>query len=144
MEWKTELYLAAREHCEDIGPLGLYGHSSSLGLTMFDRVSNYTEMIPGLLAECVSFGSLHPTESLILMLVDDGDPSERKLREHLLDPKHRYFGFAIGKHKFQHGIATAMMCMEWMDKRKLREIKREYGLSDSVEEEIKNYENEQY
>ena len=53
-----------------------------------------------MLAENVLFGSTHPTESIVLMLIDDGDPELRKMRENLLDPSHRFIGFAVGKHKF--------------------------------------------
>jgi uncharacterized protein YkwD len=60
--WNSDLYLAAKEHSDDIGPLGLYGHSSSLGLSMFDRVRNYTTKEPGILAENVAYGSMNPFE----------------------------------------------------------------------------------
>lgn len=40
---------------------------------MYDRIRSYTTKIPGMLAENVCFGSLNPVESLILMLIDDGD-----------------------------------------------------------------------
>lgn len=49
------------------------------------------------------------------MLIDDGD-AERKMRENLLDPSHRFFGMAVGKHLSQDGICTAMMCLEYIDK----------------------------
>lgn len=100
MLWNNELQLASRDHIDDIGPLGLYGHSSSLGLTMFDRFRNYSELEPGMLAENVCFGTTIATEAIIMMLVDDGDPSDRKMRENLLDATHKYIGFSTGKHKF--------------------------------------------
>ena len=99
--WKNELFFASRDHCEDIGPLGFYGHSSSIGLTMFDRIRMYMDHnVPGMLAENVCYGTLNPLEAIILMLIDDGDPKERKMRENLLDPIHRYVGFATNRHKF--------------------------------------------
>lgn len=75
LEWNQDLFLACKDHCDDIGPKGLYGHSSSLGLGMIDRIRMYTDRIPGMLVENVNFGSLNPLESIILMLIDDGDPS---------------------------------------------------------------------
>jgi len=47
----------------------------------------------------VSFGSKNPMEALVLMMVDDGDSGERKMRENLMDPSHRAAGFAVGGHK---------------------------------------------
>ena len=78
LEWSNDLHFAARDHLEDLGPLGLYGHSSSLGLSMFDRFRNYSSLEPGMLAENACFGTTHATEALILMLIDDGDPGARK------------------------------------------------------------------
>jgi hypothetical protein len=52
-----------------------------------------------MLAENVGFGSKNPMEAIILMLIDDGDPKDRKMRRNLLDPSHKYVGFALGKHK---------------------------------------------
>ena len=89
---------------------------------MFDRFRNYSEKEPGMLAENAGFGSAHPTEALVMMLIDDGDPDCRKMRENLLDPTHRYIGFAVGKHKFQIGMCVAMMCLEFLDKEQIQEM----------------------
>jgi uncharacterized protein YkwD len=40
-EWNDCLALAARDHCLDIGPLGMVGHWGSQSLTMFDRMRAY-------------------------------------------------------------------------------------------------------
>jgi uncharacterized protein YkwD len=71
--WCHELFAASKDHVDDIGILGLYGHSSSLGLTMFDRLRCYSEKEAGMLTENVCFGSMHPLEVVVLMLIDDGD-----------------------------------------------------------------------
>ena len=56
-------------------------------------------MEPCMLTENIIYGSMNPIECLILMLIDDGDSEHRKMRENLLDPSHRFLGFATGKHK---------------------------------------------
>jgi len=53
-----------------------------------------------MLGENVCFGTHNAFEAIILMLIDDGDPLERKMRSNILDPNHRYVGFATGRHKF--------------------------------------------
>ena len=59
-----------------------------------------------------------------MMLIDDGDPSDRKMRENLLDPTHRFIGFAGGKHKFQQGMFVAMMCYEFLERDVVRDMHR--------------------
>eukprot|EP00347_Sterkiella_histriomuscorum_P022639 403337718 len=120
LHWSHELYCASKDHADDIGPLGLYGHDSSLGLNMYDRIRCFSDKEPGMLAENVAFGSYQPLEALILMLIDDGDIQDRKMRENLLDPAVRYIGFSTGKHKFQTGMCVAMLCFEFLDKNEVR------------------------
>ena len=113
--WNNDLHFASKEHSDDIGSSGLYGHESSLGLSIFDRIRNYTEKEPGMLAENVCFGSSSAFESVFLMLIDDGD-DERKMRLNIFDPSHKLFGMSVSRHKFQNGVAVAMMCLEFLEK----------------------------
>lgn len=76
---------------------GGYGHEGSSGLNMFDRLKSYTELVPGMLAENVLYGTQNPIEAIMLMLIDDGDEM-KKMRENLIDPTHKMFGMATGKH----------------------------------------------
>ena len=69
-----------------------------------------------MLAENVLFGTRNPIEALILMLINDGDQEFRKMRDNLLDPAHRNFAMSVGNHKNQHGMVTAMLCLEYVDK----------------------------
>jgi uncharacterized protein YkwD len=71
--WNSELYFVCRDHINDIGTSGIYGNYSSGGLNIYDRLKSYTQLIPGMLAENVSYGTVLPIEAIILMLVDDGD-----------------------------------------------------------------------
>ena len=36
--WSRQLEHAALSHVEDLGPKGLFGHSSSIGLGLYDRL----------------------------------------------------------------------------------------------------------
>ena len=38
IQWSIELEYTATKHVEDIGPLGIYGHESSIGLGIYDRL----------------------------------------------------------------------------------------------------------
>ncbi len=62
IEWSPELAIAAQSHVLDIGTKGLYGHSSSIGLGLYDRLPDLEGRIPGLLTENLSYGSSHPCE----------------------------------------------------------------------------------
>jgi hypothetical protein len=53
-----------------------------------------------MLAENVSYGTLDPLEAFVLMMIDDGDPKDRKMRSNFMDPTHHYFGLALAKHKY--------------------------------------------
>ena len=60
---------------EDLGPKGLYGHSSTLGLGLYDRLplEEMEGRVPGMLNECLSYGSSHPCEQIILMILMQGE-----------------------------------------------------------------------
>lgn len=41
MDWSESLNLAARDHCNDLGKQGLYGHFGTDESSPFDRISKY-------------------------------------------------------------------------------------------------------
>ena len=69
VQWSDELFHAAVTHVEDIGPLGLYGHDSSIGLDIYDRLRNNSNLTPGMLSENIGYGSSHPIESIVLSIL---------------------------------------------------------------------------
>ena len=105
---------------------------------MYDRLRCYTDKVAGMLAENVCFGSSHPVESIILMLIDDGDPTDRKMRENLLDPSHKFVGLATGKHKLQVGMCTAMLCLEFLDMKEVQRMHKEFK-GELIDDEDDNY-----
>ena len=45
LRWNEELYTAAREHVQDIGPKGLVQHESSDGTTVKERLKKYGKIV---------------------------------------------------------------------------------------------------
>ena len=109
---------------EDIGPLGLYGHDSSIGLDIYDRLPNNSNLTPGMLSENIGYGSSHPIESIVLSILLYSEKealskamSPAKLTgalENFLDPNHHLFGIAVGKHKEEGFMTVACMCLEFL------------------------------
>ena len=49
IKWSMELYEASLSHVIDIGPKGMLGNESSLGLSCYDRIPG--PLVPGMLSE---------------------------------------------------------------------------------------------
>ena len=118
--WSQELYHAAQSHVDDIGPKGLA--QSSTGLSIYDRLNGYPDIVPGMLSEVVGFGTQNPTEALILMMLINNDNSAHgddftKTLDNFLNPIHKQFGFALAKHASDLGyVAVIPMCLEFLTK----------------------------
>lgn len=87
---------AARDHAEDLGPRGAFGHAGSDGSRMDGRISRYGEW-DGTAAENISYGSDAPRDVVIGLLVDDGVPS-RGHRHNVLNADVRVAGVGCGRH----------------------------------------------
>ena len=87
---------AARDHAEDLGPRGAFGHAGSDGSRMDARISRYGEW-DGTAAENISYGSDSPRDVVIGLLVDDGVPS-RGHRHNILNADVRVAGVGCGRH----------------------------------------------
>ena len=55
IKWSEDLFSACKSHVEDIGPKGLYGTESSIGMTLYDRIPGPDT--PGMLQECISYSA---------------------------------------------------------------------------------------
>jgi uncharacterized protein YkwD len=114
------LEYAALSHVDDIGPKGLYGHSSTIGLGLYDRLPDLEGRVPGLLTENLSYGSSHPCEQVVLMILlypEQEQPKPKNLTgalENLIDPNHKLFGIANGKHADSGYLTAAVMCKEFL------------------------------
>lgn len=72
LEWDDGLALAARDHCNDIGPKGLVQHEGSDGTQVWHRIRRYG-LAGGTLGENISFGQYVTGEEILLALfIDDG------------------------------------------------------------------------
>lgn len=87
---------AARDHAEDLGPRGAFGHAGSDGSGMDARISRYGEW-DGSAAENISYGSDSPRDVVIGLLVDDG-VSSRGHRHNILSADARFAGVGCGRH----------------------------------------------
>lgn len=86
--WDRDLAYAAKDHVKDSGQKGLVGHTSSSGLDTYDRLMmNCDNKLIGMWAENLVYEVSTGIEIVVLMLLDDGEPSRRS-RLHALDRTH--------------------------------------------------------
>ena len=76
---------AAQDHCDDIGPKGVCGHTGTNGSSMGSRLEKHGQWM-GQIAENISFGHDEGLHAVIQLLVDDG-VSSRGHRKNMLNPK---------------------------------------------------------
>ncbi|MCS6807261.1 MAG: OmpA family protein [Bacteroidota bacterium] len=100
------LCLAARDHVNDTGPKGIWGHSGSDGSDPLSRSKRY---INGYAWACenVSYGQTTPRNVVIQLLVDDGVPS-RGHRQSVMYHLNKAVGIAAGTHS-QYGTMCVIV-----------------------------------
>lgn len=94
---KEYLHKAAKDHCLDQGPKGLYGHTGTDGSTPSIRVKKYIHEGYCGVGENISYGQVSGKEIFIQLIVDDG-VKNRGHRENILK-EYRFIGCAFGYHK---------------------------------------------
>lgn len=98
LTYDDRLTIAAQDHVNDIGPLGLFSHeSSSTLLYPSERVDKYCEW-EICCCENIDLACSSGIECIVNLLVDDGDIS-RTRRKNLFNVNFNFFGVASGKHK---------------------------------------------
>lgn len=107
MQWSDYLAAACQDHCKDIGPKGITGHTGSDGSQPWDRMNRFGRW-GGRVAENLSFGSKSGAESILQLYIDDG-VSNRGHRVNILNPDLKLTGIASCNHK-QYG---AMLCVAY-------------------------------
>lgn len=116
-----------------MGPLGLYGHESSIGFGVYDRLPENLEHIPGMLSENICYGTSNPLEAIVLMILLYSDQevlgSKNSLTttvrltgalENFLDPNHHLFGIAMGKHTIKDHMCVVCMCLEFLSEEQVQ------------------------
>jgi hypothetical protein len=97
-----------------MGPKGI--KQCSNGLSIYDRLRQYPDLVPSMLTEMVSFGTQNTCEPFILMILEDF----RNL-ETILNPLHMHIGFALAKHSSNLGhFAVLPMCFEFLSKAQVK------------------------
>jgi uncharacterized protein YkwD len=110
------LCLAARDHVERQGPLGLVGHAST-NLSEILLKSRRHAQNPVVVAENIIYGSTNPANWIVLrLLADDGAP-DRGHRKNLLDPRYRFIGIACGPHANYEGMCVMDFASRYTDER---------------------------
>lgn len=94
--YSAGLSQAARDHAEDQGRDGGFGHAGADGSRMVDRISRYGTW-RGSAAENIAYGSETARDVVIDLLIDDGVP-DRGHRENILDPGLRFAGAGCAPH----------------------------------------------
>ena len=90
LKWNNELYVASREHVQDIGPKGLVQHESSDNTSVKERLKRYGKIVT-CYGENLSFHCETAMEVILQQIVDDGVPN-RGHRENLFNPDFRVMG----------------------------------------------------
>lgn len=101
LNYREELFKAAKDHAVDIGKNGLIGHEGSNGNLLADRIEKYCEW-DDLCAENLDFGFKNADNIILNMLIDDGSP-ERNQRANLFSETFNYIGIGCSGHtKYNH------------------------------------------
>ena len=90
------LYLAAKEHLNDIGEKGLASHKGSNGSNLSERVDQFGQWRI-MVAENIGFNDISAEDILINFILDDGNVN-RGHRENLFNENLGVIGVTCGKH----------------------------------------------
>ena len=71
LSFSRGLYFAAQDHCEDVGPQGIFGHRGSDGSSSSDRMDRYGTR-RGFSGENIQYGLEDPRDIIVGLFVDDG------------------------------------------------------------------------
>lgn len=101
--WRTPLKpsialsKAAKDHANDIGPKGLFGHEGSNGSTLSQRCLKYLAKSTGYFGENCSGGKNNPEDIVRQLIIDDQVPS-RGHRKNIMNTEFRFIGVGYGEH----------------------------------------------
>ena len=100
LKWSEGLALAARDHCNDIGPSGVQSSVGRDQSSMFDRITRYGEA-GWYRGENLHYGQKSPTNVVLDLLIDNN-----LHRRGLLSPKLEVTGIYSCKHKTKKGVTV--------------------------------------
>jgi len=108
LEWSNGLALAARDHCQDIGPKGLIGHFGSKGTSPYDRILRYGQA-GWWRAENMAFSEkpldtwaelTEQAKKIVMNLFVDDGFTAREHRMRLINPDFKVTGIASCPHRY--------------------------------------------
>lgn len=71
LRWSDSLFLAGREHCEDMGKKGSKGLYGSNGSSPFSRIQNYGS-VRGAWGQSMYYGKATALETVLQLFINDG------------------------------------------------------------------------
>jgi len=119
LEWSDSLAMAAKMHCNDIGPKGLLQNLGSDGRTYLDRMAEYgtAGFYHG---ENLSYGPETRGQNIVLnLLIDDGN-SRRGNRSNMLRSNFKYTGIATCTHSTKGKMTVINYAETWSPNLKAR------------------------
>lgn len=104
---------SARDHCNDIGPQGVCGHTGTNGSTMSGRLEKHGKW-SGSIAENISFGQANGKDVICQLLIDDG-VMNRGHRKNLMNPNSLRVGIFSGFHKGYQNLTVMTFASEYTE-----------------------------
>ena len=108
------LYLASRDHSEDLGKSGRTSHTGTDGSRMNERIERYGDWDHSI-AENIAFDDDHAKDIVYGMLIDDGNKT-RGHRRNILNPHFQYFGIACHQHSKHKMVTVIDFAVQYLDK----------------------------
>lgn len=95
-------------HVRDQGPIGEEGHKSASGHSFMERIhEDHLNTTGYVLGESIAYGSDDAKAALMILAVDDGNPS-RGHRKNIFHPNWSQVGICNGKHKLLNHMAVLL------------------------------------
>ena len=109
LEWSEELYLACKDHIENLRPKEMINDRGSNGSTIYERANKYGEF-KKICGENIQFGGYEAKE-IILSLIIDAKSSIKTHRRTLMEPKFTKGAVCSGPHA-KYGVWTVFAYSE--------------------------------
>lgn len=104
LKWHSGLWKAAKSHCKDLGPKGMFSHSSSNGEACATRIKRIAGKSYS--GECISSGFGEARNVVTQLIVDYGYMGTKPHRDIIMSTNYTLMGGAIGQHSIYKYMST--------------------------------------
>ena len=94
--WDQGMFLACREHINDLGPKGKLDHKGSDGKTVFERINRHGKYL-GICGENFIVGKERPKDVILGLIIDHNNPKKQNRRA-LMEQKFVKGAVCSGQH----------------------------------------------